>query len=447
MIPILYESTEVSFISNGIGRLHDCISCVVTEERNGIYECDFEYPVDGARFGDIQIGRIICVEHDDTTDVQPFDIVSYSKPLNGVVTFHCQHISYRLGKTVVSGTNINSLSAAMTLLGQGQPTSQFRFEADFTSSAYMAAADGVPRSVRSMLGGVEGSILDTYGGEFEFDKFRVKLYKSLGEDRNLTIRYGVNLTDYNEEMDCSETYNAAIPYWVSSDGQVVKGSLVQSGQTTATGRVEAVPLDLSDKFQNKPTASQLNTLAKSMMTSGKTAFPVQTVSVSFIQNDDPQIAKLQVCRICDKVRLEFPRYNMSGKFKVVKTVYDVLAERYEEMELGTLSTTLSEALGITNGLGESGGVMPSDGVIFEDYAFTFSYTAGTIGTRGYEGTANGSKSGYYPISATMIQGNTYYNDFDAKVAVGGTVTLIAYRTTTQARTNDTATIRVAYLKI
>ena len=53
------------------------------------------------------------------------------------------------------------------------------------------------------------------------------------------------------------------------------------------------------------------------------------------------------CRLCDTINVEFPRYNMSGKFKIVKTVYDVLLERFEEMELGTLSTTLSEALGIT----------------------------------------------------------------------------------------------------
>ena len=84
MIPILFEKDASGFDYNGLGRLRDCISCTVTEERNGIYECDFEYPVDGARFEDIQIGRIIVVEHDDSGNLQPFDIVSYSKPISGV---------------------------------------------------------------------------------------------------------------------------------------------------------------------------------------------------------------------------------------------------------------------------------------------------------------------------------------------------------------------------
>ena len=75
MIPILYDKTETAFTSNGLGRLYDCISCTVTEERNGIYECDFEYPVTGANYEKIIIGRIVGVTHEDSNDIQPFDIL------------------------------------------------------------------------------------------------------------------------------------------------------------------------------------------------------------------------------------------------------------------------------------------------------------------------------------------------------------------------------------
>ena len=114
MIPILYDKTETAFISNGLGRLRDCISCVVTEERNGIYECDFEYPITGAHYNEITLGRVVGVTHDDTGDIEPFDIVSYSKPIDGVVTFHCVHISYRLSYMTVAASNINSLADAFT---------------------------------------------------------------------------------------------------------------------------------------------------------------------------------------------------------------------------------------------------------------------------------------------------------------------------------------------
>ena len=88
MIPILFDKDATGFANNGLGRLRSVIECRVSEERNGVFECDFSYPVDGAHYEDIQLGRIIVVEHDDTGTVQPFDIVSCSKPIGGVVTFH-----------------------------------------------------------------------------------------------------------------------------------------------------------------------------------------------------------------------------------------------------------------------------------------------------------------------------------------------------------------------
>ena len=70
MLPILFEKDEINFATNGLARLPDCISCSCVEERNGIYEVDFEYPVDGANFDLIQCGRIIGVTHDETGDVE-----------------------------------------------------------------------------------------------------------------------------------------------------------------------------------------------------------------------------------------------------------------------------------------------------------------------------------------------------------------------------------------
>lgn len=350
MIPILYDSTETIFASNGLGRLRDCISCVVTEERNGEYVCDFEYPVDGILYDKIQLGRIIGVEHDDTNDLQPFDIVSCERPIDGRVTFHCQHISYRLSGIVTSGKNINSLADAFTMFESGVPSQPFSFSADFTSNGYMASADGVPRSVRQIMGGIEGSILDTYGGEYEFDKWNVILHKSRGVQRNFTIRYGVNLVDYNEEIDYSESFNMAIPFWYDEEEGLVKGDLIDSGETTYNGHDVCIPLDLTEKFEEKPTKADLNSMAESML-SGST-LPKQTIEVNFIRLTDTEeykrFASLQKCSLCDTIPVVFPKYGMKGNFKIVKTEYDVLNERFNSMELGDLSTTLSEALGLSD---------------------------------------------------------------------------------------------------
>lgn len=352
MIPILYESTETEFTSNGLGRLRDCIRCEVTEERNGIYECEFEYPVDGSHYSDITLGRIIAVEHDETGEAEPFDIYSYSRPINGVVTFNACHISYRQRAIVATMTGINSLALALAGLKTAQPSNPFSYYSDMESTGYMGAADGVPKSVRELLGGVEGSILDTYGGEYEWNKFTVNLWRARGESRDFTIRYGVNMTDFKDDTDYTNSYTAVIPYWVK-DEVIVKGGMVSSGAIGFGDRESCIPLDLSDKFENQPTVAQLESAASSYMTSNQTYMPSRNIKVDFIRLQDSdeyhQFANLQKCRLCDSVHVVFPLYGIEGSIKIVKVVWDVLLERYLEMELGNLSTTLSEALGITSG--------------------------------------------------------------------------------------------------
>lgn len=369
MIPILYDSYETNFTSNGLGRLRDCISCVVTEERNGIYECEFEYPITGRNYDLIQIGRIIGVEHDDSDDIQPFDIVSSTKPIDGVVTFHCTHISYRLSKVVASDTDVIALNIALEMFANGEPSNEFTFWTDMESETPFPLGDGIPRSVRSMLGGIEGSILDTYGGEYEWDRFNVKLWSSRGTDTSFTIRYGLNMTEFEDESDSSVCYSAVVPYWSGDvDGvqTVVKGSMVNSGLVTPSGRVEAIAMDMSQDFENQPTEAELEASALLKLNSTRPNVLAQSIQVSFIRlqdsNEYAQLSNLLGCKLCDTVNVEFPRYGMSGRFKIVKTEYDVLGERFTSMELGKLSTTLSEALGIgsSSGSGSSSGGGGSD---------------------------------------------------------------------------------------
>lgn len=351
MIPILYEANEAAFTTNGIARLRDCISCVVTEERNGVFECDFEYPIDGAHFEDIIPGRIIGVTHDESGDLQPFDIVSYSKPINGVASFHAVHISYRQSFLTATGSGISSLADALDLLTRATPTNPFTYETDITSSAYFAGANGTPKTVRELLGGSEGSILDSYGGEYEFDKFSVKLKANRGQIRDFVIRYGVNMTEYTDDADYFGAFNSCVPYWNGGGETPVIGSRVDSGFTSYAGRDLCVPLDLSDKFENAPTTAQLEAEALSYMLRNQTHLPQQNIKVDFLRLQDYSgyegFENLLQCNLCDTISVVFPKYGMTGAFKIVRTEFDVLESRYIEMELGALQTSLSEALGIS----------------------------------------------------------------------------------------------------
>ena len=368
MIPILFEANETAFTSNGLGRLYECSSFEVSEERNGQFEADFTVPVDGAHFDDIQCGRIVYATHDDSGVPQPFDIVSYTKPINGVVTFHAVHVSYRQSGIVAKAQNIHSLDDAFrALVETAQPSNEFTYTHDFESTAFCAAFDGVPKSVRQILGGVEGSILDSYGGEYEWDRFTVRLRQKRGVVRDFIIRYGVNLLDYNDDTDYQSTYTACVPYWKGNNNGAevfVFGSMTESVGASYNGRTVCIPLDLSDKFETQPTVAQLEQAAKNYMQSNQTYMPHQTIKVDFVRLQDlgyEGFETLLQCNLCDYINVEFPKYGMRGQFQIVKTVWDALEDRYKSMELGALSVSLADALGISN---TSSGTKESNAVDF-----------------------------------------------------------------------------------
>lgn len=374
MIPILYNGTESEFLTNGIGRLTDCISCVVTEERNGIYECEFEYPVTGAHFADIKEGRIIAVTHDENGDVQPFDIYKRSAEIDGKVTFSARHISYRLGWTVVMPFTATSCSQALSRIPQyahgGTP---FTFWTDKAVSAdYSLKA---PEVIRGMLGGQEGSILDVFGtGEYEWDRFAVKLWLHRGEEKPVTIRYGKDMTDMTQDLDFGESYTSVIPIWVSPDGSsAVIGNQVNGGTAlTDVGPwwydsqrlplmadtdeelwfeapiVRTTILDLSSEFATRPTVAELTEKALSSVQSNKPWEPKENIEVDFVRlYNSPEYANyapLQQVRLCDTVTVLYSELGIEVSAKIIRVEYNVLLECYDKMVLGDPETSFADII-------------------------------------------------------------------------------------------------------
>lgn len=376
MIPILYERTEETFTSNGLGRLADCLSCIVTEERNGIYECTFQYPVNGEMFSQLVEGRIIGVIHDDVKDIQPFDIYAHSAPLDGVVTFYARHVSYRLGNIILKPMSATSCVAALSAIPNNTYNRcPFSFWTDKAVSGTWE--NKVPSAVKTILGGQQGSILDVYGkGEYQWDKFLVRLYVNRGADNGVSIRYGVNLTKLEQNYDKSGSYNAAAPYWVNSeDGTVVtlsNGIVVSDADTTflvpwttdtgieitdnngnviqfRSADITPVPMDLSDAFDEAPTEAQLKAEALRRMNNAETWLPSENITVSFVNLADTEeyknVAALQRVSLCDKVSVYCGPLGVSAaKMQVIRVVYNVLTERYDEIELGKAKTTFAETI-------------------------------------------------------------------------------------------------------
>ena len=345
MIPILYDSAETQFTSNGLGRLKDTISCIVTEERNGIYEVEFDYPISGDKYELIKEGRIVAVTHDETGDIQPFIIYKRTAKIDGIVTFNAYHLSYKLSSIVVSPFTATGIADTMAqIVPNSMNPNPFEFWTDKVVSSAFSLDE--PRSVRSLLGGERGSLLDVYGkGEYEFDKWTVRLYLNRGQDSGVTIRYGKNLSDITQEIDSSGYYNAVAPYWKGEDETVTLPDLVTLDDVT---EIKAIPLDLTSSFENAPTEDELRQTARTRLENSSGINVEENIKADFVQlwqtEEYKNYAPLQRVHLCDTVTVIYEKLGVNAKKKVFRTKWNVLLDRYDEIELGDAQTTLADVI-------------------------------------------------------------------------------------------------------
>ena len=355
MIPILYSSNETDFSGGGVGFLSDCTRCVVTEERNGVYECEFSYPMDGRHYSEIEPDMIIKAKPNEMSDPQLFRIYRTSKPINGIVSFYCQHISYDLNVNVVDPFTLSGATALTALQGI---LSHCYYQHSFTAQSTLSFSEthdlkvDKPKPARMCLGGSEGSVLDLFGGEYEFDNFNIKLHAARGQDTGVTILYGKNLTDITSDINISSAYTAVYPYATDTDGNttVLTEKVIETGNTNF-GEPRVLSLDLTEKF-NLPdeeiTETKLRNLANAYITNNHISDVKQNIEISFVQlwqtPEYKDIALLQRVGLCDTVTVRYSKLGVSVKAKVIKTVYNALTEKYEKIELGKAKSNFGMTL-------------------------------------------------------------------------------------------------------
>ena len=342
----LYEVNETEFNHNGLGVLSDAADAEVTEERNGAFELTMQYPSGGWLFSELKNRRIIyCPAYPGGTP-QPFRIYRITKPMGGLVTVYAEHISYDLSGVMLSRFSAGSAAEAFAKLPQyAVGNNPFTFFTDKSTQAVFQLT--VPASIRSKLGGSEGSLLDVYGGEYVFDGFTVKLLNERGQNRGVSIRYGKNLTDLTQEENIQAVYTGVYPYWAKEEDyfELPEKTVNAEGDF---GFTRLMPLDLSSEFEEKPSAEQLRAEAQEYMKANKIGVPKVSLTVSFFPLEQSEeykdLALLETVYLCDTVNVEFSALGVSATAKVVKTVYDVLRKRYRSIELGDAKSNIADTI-------------------------------------------------------------------------------------------------------
>lgn len=343
MMPILYRADETEFDTYGIGMLSDCTFCEVTEERNGAFECVMKYPLHGALFDEIKNDRVILVKPNDTSRSQPFRIYRITTPMNGIITVYAQHMSYDLSGIGVLCFESKSVSPQLALERIfANTSSKHGFKCRTDLSAPRAFSVSKPMSIRACLGGTEGSVLDVWGGEYEWDMFDVILHSKRGKDNGVVIEYGKNLTSLEQDNDFSSVYTHLLPYAVIKNGDtesVVTLSEITIPIVETYAREKTLIKDFSSFFKDGETVTEdtLRAKAKSYIKQNPFGDETPTVKVSFEPLwQQPEYSQfLEKVNLCDTVIVRHPDMNIEVKTKVIETVYDALAEKYSSITLGT----------------------------------------------------------------------------------------------------------------
>ena len=354
MIPILFKADATDFSTFGIGALTETLTCEVTEERNGTFECKLTYPSSGRLYSEILKDRIIKAKPNDTKAAQAFRIYKISLPINGTITVYAQHISYDLSGIGIMPFEKRATTPQLAMdyvLQHATQAHNFSFQTDYSAAKDFSVDK--PKSIRACLGGEEGSVLSLWGGEYEWDNFEVKHHQERGEHTDVVIEYGKNLTKFNHDSEDTEVYTSVLPFAFMENEE--------EGQTLITLPEVTLPvedsqllhtktlfLDLTDSFEDGTliTENMLRNKALSYIANHSLAAAVPNITISFepLWQQPEYAAVLERLSLCDTVTIKHSVLGVKAKAKVIKTVYNTLAEKYTSVSLGSAKGSLLSSI-------------------------------------------------------------------------------------------------------
>lgn len=345
MKPRLYEAGTLTFTNNGLGSLCDAKECYV-KQAFGAMELEMKYPVSGRLFHALTYQRIILAQPEPMKDPQPFYIYRINAPMGGVVTVYAKHVCYKLDGCPVRPFTASTATEAMRKLKENAMTEHpFSFETDVERNGSFEVKK--PTATWSILGGQEGSVLDIFHGEYEFDQYTVRLLTRRGMDRGVSLRYGKNLQTLEQDANCAGCYTGVVPYWVNSQS----GAAVYAEPVLAEGNFgysRVLPVDFTDKFESKPSTAKLQEEARQYIKDNDIGVPNVSLKVKFVQLEQTEelshLALLTRVQFGDTVLVYFPELNIDVSSRIVETVYDCLKGWYKEVTIGKVKYSLADMI-------------------------------------------------------------------------------------------------------
>ena len=368
MRPILFNKNETVFDTYGLGELN-VTKGTVTRERNGNYTLYAEIPVNDPMVSILQKEMKLKADAGLRTKNQTFEISRIVKDSSKIVKIYGQHISHKLeymairNGTVLNGTAFNALS-----LWRNALIGDYRFDvwSDIQTTATTTLSIDKATNARLALGGVEGSILDIWGGEYEFDNMTVRLHKQLGRTAPTVLEYGRNILSAETDETIEDAYTSVLPFATytpekpegdTSDSQpdpitvTIPENYVDSKYKALYAHRRIKVIDFSSEFstdtkkKNIPTADKLRKLATDYMERNAIGKPKINTKIEYVDLaktlDYADRAWIEELELCDIVPIYYPQIGLTDETAKITTItYDFVNERNASVEFGEIGTNV-----------------------------------------------------------------------------------------------------------
>ena len=353
--PIIFEKGTRDFSTLGLGLLSDAIQATTTEELNGQFIFEMDYPVSGNNADLIKENRIIVVNSGHILKRQGFIIRQIVRKIDLTMTVYAEHVSYATLDVALAPVGTISGDAKTALENWKRmlvPAVDFTVDSDIltTNSTLIGAPEF--ETARQGLGGHTGSILDVWGGEYQFDNWHIRLLKQRGKSANAIIAYGRNLISFEQDTNIADTYTSVYPYYQENSGDEGNKTHFLPERTVDSEFVGKYPnpkvlmLDLSNKFKDVADYSEtkLRNYALSYIQSNNIGVPKVNMKISTVDLSRATGGFSEDIDLGDTINVYFEKLGITTSAKVVKAVWNVLSDDYDKFEIGARRSSLTESI-------------------------------------------------------------------------------------------------------
>ncbi|AXK19120.1 phage tail spike protein [Bacillus sp. COPE52] len=347
----LHKSSERNFNNLGLGVLTNIEKASVTEEANGSFELEVDIVLEDENLLQLipEEEQILFAKANDTDKGQPFRIYNVEKDDDYSIFIRARHVSFDSKRYAVSEVTkaSRSIAASLELVNgalepKGHP---FRFSTDMETVSTFEVRF---KNLIDILQGSRGSLLDVYGGEITRDHWHVRYNKRRGDDTNIYIEAGKNLTGISVSINTDEVYTRIIPYAKRNDENSKDESYIELTEKYIDSphvndypepRVKIVEID------GVESESELRNKAKGYFVRNGTDIPKVNLKIEFIQlwqvEGNEELAGIERLHIGDRIHASHPEITADLSARVIKTVYDPINELYEHIEAGDYKTSMT----------------------------------------------------------------------------------------------------------